>query len=127
MADTKPLDAVVPILSGKVYDRLKWVALIALPALASFYLVISGLWELGYARPVVGTIVATSTFLGALLQLSTSKYNRSDAKFDGDLVMDLSKPEEPALYRFELNKDIPELADKGELQIKVKAPNEVRE
>lgn len=61
-------------MSNKVYDILKWVAQIVLPALATLYFTLAGIWQLPYAEEVVGTITAVDTFLGILLGISTIKY-----------------------------------------------------
>lgn len=60
---------------NKVYDILKWVALIVLPALATLYSALASLWGLPYGSEIVGTITALDTFLGALLGISSMKYN----------------------------------------------------
>ena len=63
-------------LNDKVYDVLKWVCLIALPACGVLYAALSGLWGWGYTQQVVGTLAAVETFLGALLGVSTAQYNK---------------------------------------------------
>lgn len=63
-------------MSNKVYDVLKFIALIVLPALATFYAVLAGIWNLPYAEQIPATIMAIDTFLGALLGVSSSKYNK---------------------------------------------------
>ena len=63
-------------LSNKTYDVLKWVALIVLPALATLYAVLSAIWGLPFGEQVPATITAVDTFLGALLGISTAKYNK---------------------------------------------------
>lgn len=64
-------------MSNKTYDVLKYIALIVLPALGTFYFAIAGIWGLPYAEQVVGTITAIDTLLGALLRITTVKYNKS--------------------------------------------------
>ena len=61
-------------LSNKVYDVLKWVALVALDAIGLFYQTLSAIWNLPYGDEVLGTCVAVSVCLGTLLQISSSKY-----------------------------------------------------
>lgn len=61
-------------LSNKVYDILKFIAQIVLPALGTLYFTLSQIWGLPYGEQIVGTITAIDTFLGALLKISTSKY-----------------------------------------------------
>ena len=63
-------------LSNKVYDVLKYIALILLPALGALYFALAKIWGFPYAAEVVGTISAVDAFLGALLQISTNQYNK---------------------------------------------------
>jgi len=64
------------LLNNKVYDIMKWVALIVLPASGTLYYALAGIWGLPYAEQVVATIIATNTFLGAVLGVSTYQYNK---------------------------------------------------
>lgn len=63
------------MLSNKLYDGLKWIALFLLPALATLYFALSGIWNLPYTEEIVGTIMAVDAFLGFILGLSASKFN----------------------------------------------------
>lgn len=62
-------------MSNKVYDILKFIAQIVLPALATFYLAIAAIWGLPYGEQIAGTIMAIDTLLGTILGVSTKKYN----------------------------------------------------
>ncbi len=64
-------------LSDKLYNVLKWIALIALPAIGTFYFAIAGIWGLPYGEQIVGTIVAIETLLGTILGISTMQYNKN--------------------------------------------------
>lgn len=64
-------------LNNKVYDVLKWIALILIPALATLYFALAGIWGLPYGEQIVGTLTAIDTFLGALLGISTLNYNKN--------------------------------------------------
>ena len=64
------------IMSDKIYDILKWVALIFIPALGTLYFALSTIWGLPYGEQIVGTLTAVDTFLGALLGISTYQYNK---------------------------------------------------
>ena len=59
----------------KLYDILKWVVVIFLPALST---AIFGLGELyGFdSHLICGTIAIVCTFIGALIGVSTYKYNK---------------------------------------------------
>jgi len=63
-------------MSNKVYDVLKWVALILLPAVGTLYFALAKIWGFPYAAEIVGTITAVDAFLGALLGISTANYNK---------------------------------------------------
>lgn len=65
-------------MNNKVYDILKYVAQIVLPALGTLYFALASIWGLPYGEAIVGTITAVDTFLGALLQISTVKYNKAE-------------------------------------------------
>lgn len=64
------------MLNNKLYDILKYIALIVLPALATLYFALSSIWGLPYGEQIVGTITAIDCFLGAILGISTSVYNK---------------------------------------------------
>lgn len=65
-------------MSNKVYDILKWIALILLPAIGTLYFALAGIWSFPYADEIVGTITAVDTFLGVLLGISTMNYNKQN-------------------------------------------------
>lgn len=68
-------------MNNKVYDILKWVAMIVLPALATLYLGLSNVWGLPYGEEVSTTITLVNTFLGTVLMISTNQYNK---RVDGE-------------------------------------------
>ena len=62
-------------LSNTMYDILKWIALVFLPAIASLYFGLARIWGLPAPGEIVGTLTLVDTFLGALLGISTMNYN----------------------------------------------------
>lgn len=64
-------------MSNKVYDILKWIALIVLPAVATLYASLAPVWNLPYGEQIVSTITAVDVFLGALLQISSAQYKKT--------------------------------------------------
>lgn len=64
-------------MSNKVYDVLKWVAMVVLPALGTLYFALAGLWGFPYGEQVVGTLVAIETFIGTVLQISNAQYKKA--------------------------------------------------
>lgn len=65
-------------MNNKVYDILKWIALVVLPGIGAFYFTLASIWGLPYAEQIVGTITAVDTLLGTLLGISTAKYNKKN-------------------------------------------------
>ena len=63
-------------MNDKVYDVLKWIAMYLLPALGTLYFAIASIWGLPYGEQIVGTITAIDTFLGVILGISTTQYNK---------------------------------------------------
>lgn len=61
----------------KVYDVLKAIAMIILPALGTLYFALAGIWGWPYAEQIVGTITAVDTFLGVILGISTMQYKKT--------------------------------------------------
>ena len=70
------------MLKNKTYDVLKIICTIVLPALGTLYAALAGIWGLPYAEAIVGTIAAVTTFLGALLGISTHQYNKRENEYD---------------------------------------------
>ena len=65
-------------LDNKVYDILKWIAQILLPAIGTLYFALAQIWGFPYAEQIVGTITAIDCFLGALLGISTAMYKKGE-------------------------------------------------
>lgn len=69
-------------LSNKVYDVLKWIAEIALPAAGALYFALAGIWGFPYGEQIIGTIAAVDTFLGAILMISSKSYKENMYTFN---------------------------------------------
>lgn len=63
-------------LNNKTYDILKYIALIALPALQVFWLTIGKIWSLNYTVEIGATIGAVALLLGTLLGVSSYNYRK---------------------------------------------------
>ena len=66
-------------MSNKLYDVLKWIALIALPALAVLYGTLAGIWGLPFGEQIPETITAIDLFLGVVLGVSNAQYKKANA------------------------------------------------
>ena len=63
-------------MSNKVYDVMKWIAQLLLPAAGTLYFALAQIWGLPYGEEIVGTITAVDAFLGVVLGISTMQYRR---------------------------------------------------
>lgn len=61
-------------LSNKVYDILKYIVTIGLPAVTTLWLTLASIWGFPYAEAIGATLGAVTVFLGALLGISSAKY-----------------------------------------------------
>lgn len=105
------------IKSNKLYDALKYIAQVVLPALGTLYFAIAQTWGLSHANEVVGTIVAVDAFLGVVLHLSSNAYKNTDANFDGTL--DVTETEDKKSFLLNFDTDPHELDQKKTVTLRV--------
>lgn len=67
-------------MNNKLYDVLKWIATIVLPAISAAYFTLASIWGFPYGEQIVGSIAVVETFLGAVLGISNAKYKKSETK-----------------------------------------------
>lgn len=67
---------------NKVYDVLKWIALVGLPSVIAFYGVVGATCNIPYTQEVLTIAAAFNTMLGAWLGISNMKYNKANAIVD---------------------------------------------
>lgn len=65
------------LMSNKTYDVLKWVCLVALPALSALYAVVARAWGWPHTAEIILTIDAVGVFIGALIGVSSAQYKRA--------------------------------------------------
>ena len=65
-------------LNNKVYDALKWIVMIVIPAVTTAYVGLAAIWHFPYAEEVAKTSAVICTLLGALLGISTAQYNKTN-------------------------------------------------
>lgn len=63
-------------MSNKVYDILKFIAQLLLPALATLWATLGKIWNWPLVTEIAATICAIDTFLGALLGISSAQYKK---------------------------------------------------
>lgn len=67
-------------INNTLYEWLKWICLIALPAIAWFYGAMAETWPLPYGDQIVTTLNATGTLIGILIGVSTYNYRKEDSQ-----------------------------------------------
>ena len=65
-------------MSNRLYDILKWIAQLLLPATGTLYFALAGIWGFPYGEQIVGTITAVDTFLGVILGISSAQYHKEN-------------------------------------------------
>lgn len=71
-------------MNNQTYDILKRVALIVIPALATFVNAVGMVWGVPYTNEATATITALGVFLGTALGVSSKNY---EPETHGDLVV----------------------------------------
>ncbi len=64
------------LLNNKLYEVLKWIALIVIPSLGEAYVRLANVWNLPYGQQVNETALVVTFLLGALIGISTVQYNK---------------------------------------------------
>lgn len=67
-------------LPDKVYDVLKWIVCICIPALTTAFVGLDKIFGWGYAEVVAQISAIVCTLIGALVGISTAQYNKSQGK-----------------------------------------------
>ncbi|MBQ6501202.1 MAG: hypothetical protein IJI87_07510 [Mogibacterium sp.] len=63
-------------MSNKTYDRIKWFALVFIPAFEVFILTIGKIWAIPYYSEIGATVAAVGVFLAAVIDMSSKEYYR---------------------------------------------------
>lgn len=69
-------------LPDSVYDLLKWLVCIAIPACTTAYVGLDKLFGWGYAAEVAQVSAILCTLIGALIGISTAQYNAQVGKHE---------------------------------------------
>lgn len=80
------------LLNDKLYEVLKWIALIVIPALGEAYVRLANVWNLPYGQQINETALVVTFLLGALIGISTVQYNKqvtTDINQIGEEVQDM--------------------------------------
>ena len=67
-------------MSNKVYDVLKWITLVFLPAATTLVGVVLNTFNVGCTDIVLTIMTAVTTFMGAVLGISNINYKKKEDK-----------------------------------------------
>ena len=71
------------VIPNKLYDILKWVCLVVLPALGTLYFGLSEIWGLPYGQEITGTLSVIAVCIGTIIGISNYSYNKISDKVGG--------------------------------------------
>lgn len=108
------------ILNSKIYDKLKYIALVILPAFSALYFGLGEIWGLPKVTEVIGTIAVLDTVLGGFIRQSNLKYKNSDERFDGSI--EVSEEDDRKMFSLNLDSDPEKLDQKNEVVFRVDTP-----
>lgn len=71
------------VMKNSTYDKLKFLAQIVLPSIATLWVAISTIWNLPLGKEIEGTVTAVIVFIDTVLGLTLAKassdYHKGDA------------------------------------------------
>ena len=102
---------------NSVYNALKWTVQVILPTVSAAYFALSEVLGWGDAEKVLGALAVVTMLLGATLGLSSRRYYKSDAAYDGQLLT----AEEDGVKKFSLELDLNphEIAAKNSVSFRI--------
>ena len=106
-------------MSNELYDFLKRLVQVILPAIGALYFGLASIWNLPAAEQVVGTLAVLATFLGVTLGISTSRYEASERPYDGNMVYSTNEMGKK-LFTLELDIDPADIESKDRLVFRTK-------
>lgn len=110
------------LLTNTQYDTLKKLVQLGLPAAGALYAGLAEIWGFPNGQNVVGSIALITVFGGVLLGFSSRSYDKSDTKYDGEVVVNTDDPTKVA-YDFQTSGPIEDLAQKKDVIFKVQPPH----
>jgi len=95
------------IIPPNLYNFLKFVSLVLLPAAAALVITLGTILGWDGATITAGVITAFDTFMGLVLGKSSSNYKQSDPENVGDLVFGTDEDGATIIKRVQINKENP--------------------
>lgn len=110
------------MITGKLYDYMKWTAQVLLPGVGTLYVALAALWSLPEPQAVAGTILAVDTFLGVILGISQTAY--ANAATTGQILLTETDNKKTFQLVFDNDNDLDKLYNEtaSEVRFKVVKP-----
>ena len=110
------------LLSNRLYDVLKWVTMIGLPAIGTALLAISEIWNVEYGPEVAETINVIILMFGTMVGVSTAQYNRKKAmeKPEGGVLEVGTDGTDVTLHKLEIDMSPEEIASRDEVVFRIR-------
>ena len=106
-----------PLLSGRQYDYFRNVLHYILPGISATYFTSAKFFEIDNTEPIVGTSAIVMLILSLFLRFSKRSYNASDAKYDGNIMVEHKGATK--VFSLNLSSDPLELHKKDKVTFKV--------
>jgi Putative phage holin Dp-1 len=111
------------MLDDVAYKRSKNLSQIYIPGISSLYFIVGNVAGFPGIEPVIGLLAILATVIGVVLYISTSAYRRSEAGYDGNVIIQTTQTG-GKLFSLELGGDPEEIEEKSSVAFKVKCNNE---
>lgn len=103
----------------KLYDFLKYVALVVLPAAAALIITVGTLLHWDAATLTAGVVTAVDTFLGFILGKSATNFKQNDPAAVGDLVFGTDPDGAAYIKKVSVSKENPIFNEGAKVYLKV--------
>jgi Putative phage holin Dp-1 len=110
------------IFNDTVYNVLKRLVQVVIPAISSLYFGLGNIWGWPYIEQIVGTLAVFATTIGVMIGISSKQYNASGAGYDGNLVLNQDETGKK-VFSLELNQPPVDLETKDSITFKVNKPD----
>jgi hypothetical protein len=82
-----PQSEAKPLLSSNKYDKIKMAAVLGFPLVITLYLTLANIWNWPNREEIAATLGGVNVFLGGVVVVASKVWNKSDAKYDGEITV----------------------------------------
>ncbi len=104
-------------LNNKLYNFLKFLTVVLLPAVGALYFALAAVWGLPAAEQILGTLAAIQVFIGATMGISSKQYENSGDKYAGEI--NVQDTPDKTVYSLDLKTHPEDLSDGQDVVFKV--------